>query len=121
MNRYKCPSCGENQYSASGISSPCQFCGNPKTERMADIEENDMSKIIWKSRLVGGYRYKKYECECGRGKEIEIEHPVKLKLPYCGFCGKTLLDANQNYCGWCGKNLEEVVSSKEGEKHELFI
>ena len=43
MNRYKCPACGGNQYSASADKEkePCIYCGHPGTELMRDLEEED--------------------------------------------------------------------------------
>lgn len=43
MNRYKCPKCKGNQYSASDKRSnePCIYCGNEVTELMKDIEESE--------------------------------------------------------------------------------
>ncbi len=44
MNRYKCPACGGNQYSASPNreQEACIYCGNKSTELMKDINpEND--------------------------------------------------------------------------------
>lgn len=41
MNRYKCPNCKGNQYSASPNKSdePCIYCGNPKVQMMDTLEE----------------------------------------------------------------------------------
>lgn len=62
-----------------------------------------MAKIIDKKRLNGGYKYVKCECD----KEIEIDKPMTLKLPYCSECNKIVFDANQNYCCWCGSYFTE--------------
>lgn len=42
MNRYKCPSCGENQYSADPRkeNEPCIYCGQEGTELMDNINED---------------------------------------------------------------------------------
>ena len=46
MNRYKCPSCGGNQYSADPRkeNEPCIYCDHQGTELMADIEEPKRKK-----------------------------------------------------------------------------
>ncbi|MGI6498038.1 MAG: hypothetical protein ACOX0U_04340 [Oscillospiraceae bacterium] len=42
MNRYKCPSCGGNQYSADPKkeSEPCIYCDHQGTELMDNINED---------------------------------------------------------------------------------
>ena len=42
MNRYKCPECGVNQYSASPnkTGEPCIYCGHKGTELMKEIDPN---------------------------------------------------------------------------------
>lgn len=63
-----------------------------------------MAEMIYKSRSLGGHRYKTCP-NCHH--EIETEHPIRLDMPYCGDCGKIVLDANQQYCCWCGERFEE--------------
>ncbi len=61
------------------------------------------AKIIPRKRTVGSYKYN--ECEnCGH--ENAIEKPLRTDMPYCGYCGKIVLDAAQNYCCWCGSEFE---------------
>lgn len=38
----------------------------------------------------------------GCNTEMEIEKPVTVNVPYCGSCGKIVLDVTQKYCCWCG-------------------
>lgn len=47
MNRYKCPICGGNQYSASPNreQEACIYCGNEGTELMKEIEPDKDTEI----------------------------------------------------------------------------
>lgn len=69
MNRYKCPACGGNQYSASPnrAHEPCIHCDNKGTELMKDINpENDpdikkLTKEQVSSILNAGFETGKYK------------------------------------------------------------
>lgn len=69
MNRYKCPACGGDQYSASPnrAHEPCIYCGNKGTELMKDINpENDpdikkLTKEQVSSILNAGFETGKYK------------------------------------------------------------
>lgn len=69
MNRYKCPVCGGNQYSASPsrVQEACIYCGNKSTELMKDIDpENDtdirkLTKEQSHSMLNAGFESGKYK------------------------------------------------------------
>ena len=59
--------------------------------------------IVWKDRRVGGYKY--IQCpQCK--KEIETEHPIDTKYPYCSRCGSLLADSFMNYCPSCGARMD---------------
>jgi hypothetical protein len=61
-----------------------------------------VAKIVYEKRVAGGYEYIK----CPTCKtEIETRHPIELELPYCGDCGRMVLDAEQVYCCWCGQEF----------------
>ena len=34
MNRFKCPACGENQYTSADTAEGCIYCGHQKLEKM---------------------------------------------------------------------------------------
>jgi hypothetical protein len=38
MNRFKCPACGGNQYTACDTAQNCIYCGNVKLEKMEELE-----------------------------------------------------------------------------------
>lgn len=69
MNRYKCPACGGNQYSASPNreQEACIYCDNKGTELMKDINpENDpdikkLTKEQVSSILNAGFETGKYK------------------------------------------------------------
>lgn len=48
MTRYKCPSCGGNQYSASPSKArePCVHCGHIGTELMKEIDPGEDGGIV---------------------------------------------------------------------------
>lgn len=61
--------------------------------------------VVYHHRHLCGYEY--ITCpECKT--EIQIAKPVEGDYPYCGGCGKVVLDAEQSFCGWCGNSLKEV-------------
>jgi hypothetical protein len=56
-------------------------------------------KIIYKPKIVGNYdRVVCPHCE----KDFQHGTRTEMPMPYCGNCGKIVLDASQKFCGWCG-------------------
>ena len=42
MNRFKCPNCKKNQYSANpSENTSCIYCGNPTVKRMQTLDDED--------------------------------------------------------------------------------
>ena len=41
MNRFKCPACGGNQYTACSIAEGCIYCGHQKLEKMDKLEPEE--------------------------------------------------------------------------------
>ncbi len=44
MNRYKCPACGGNQYTACDAAEVCIYCEHQKLENMDKLELEDIEK-----------------------------------------------------------------------------
>jgi hypothetical protein len=38
MNRFKCPTCGGNQYTSCNTAQGCIYCGHQKLEKMDKLE-----------------------------------------------------------------------------------
>ena len=38
MNRYKCPACGGNQYTACNTAEGCIYCGHKELKKMETLE-----------------------------------------------------------------------------------
>ena len=41
MNRFKCPACGRNQYTACDTAEWCIYCGHQKLEKMDKLEPEE--------------------------------------------------------------------------------
>jgi hypothetical protein len=41
MNRFKCPACGGNQYTACSTAEGCIYCGHQKLEKMETLEPEE--------------------------------------------------------------------------------
>lgn len=41
MNRFKCPACGGNQYTACGIAERCIYCGHKELKKMETLEPEE--------------------------------------------------------------------------------
>jgi len=41
MNRYKCPACGGNQYTACDTAEGCIYCGHKELEKMETLEPEE--------------------------------------------------------------------------------
>lgn len=41
MNRFKCPVCGGNQYTACDTAQNCIYCGNVELEKMEELETDE--------------------------------------------------------------------------------
>lgn len=42
------------------------------------------------------------------GEEVVKTVPeFKLKMPYCGDCGKSIENIGHKYCGWCGAKITD--------------
>ena len=39
MNRFKCPACGGNQYTAADTAEGCIYCGNKELKKMKTLEK----------------------------------------------------------------------------------
>lgn len=64
-----------------------------------------MAKIVFKNRVISG----ESEVVCRAcGEIVEERTPsYRTEMPYCGECGKCVLDLSQKYCMWCGERFEE--------------
>ena len=61
-----------------------------------------------KIKMVKRTFNRKLDTVCKCGEIIEKGHPeYALEMPYCSYCGKIILDINQNYCCWCGQEIED--------------
>jgi transcription elongation factor Elf1 len=58
MNRFKCPACGGDQYTACDTAEGCIYCGNKKLEKMDKLEPEEsegmkMKKLTtWHTPLI---------------------------------------------------------------------
>jgi predicted nucleic-acid-binding Zn-ribbon protein len=41
MNRFKCPACGGNQYTACNTVQECIYCGNRELTKMETLETEE--------------------------------------------------------------------------------
>lgn len=82
------------------------YCKHLKTALAALRAEEEREKgcgVVHRHRVLGGYKY----ATCPTCKtEIKTEQPCEGDYPYCGGCGKVILDAEQPFCGWCGRKLD---------------
>lgn len=69
-----------------------------------------MDKIKQIKRIVDNYRDEKCP-ECNH--EYQTGSQTELNMPYCGECGKIVLDATQIYCCWCGCEFNKTVKENE--------
>lgn len=49
---------------------------------------------------------KEFECPYCQQRFVHYDKHTQMDLPYCGSCGRAILDAADNYCGVCGVKLE---------------
>lgn len=77
MNRYKCPSCGGDQFSSSSSKAkePCVYCINPGTVLMADIiiKREEAEKYLVPKQRVWLEELLKH-IEWSRGQEREARN-----------------------------------------------
>lgn len=67
------------------------------------------AEIVFRERM--DMDYTDQECpKCNHAYQTVGERLVSL--PYCGACGKTVLDLNHKYCGWCGVQIEMGVGKQ---------
>jgi hypothetical protein len=61
MNRFKCPACGGNQYTACSTAEGCIYCGHKELSKMETLEPEEGE---------GGYQgsMERRECKCGYGQ-----------------------------------------------------
>jgi len=50
MNRFKCPACGGNQYTACDTVDECIYCGHKELEKMKIKEDEDWRNLECRSR-----------------------------------------------------------------------
>lgn len=46
MNRFKCPACGGNQYTACSTAEGCIYCGNNELQKMETLEPEE--SVRWR-------------------------------------------------------------------------
>jgi len=49
---------------------------------------------------------KQFQCPHCANAFIHYDTGTQMDLPYCGNCGRAILDAADNHCGVCGVKLE---------------
>jgi len=47
MNRFKCPRCGGNQYTAADEAEECIYCGHQGLKKMDTLEEKSLDGRTW--------------------------------------------------------------------------
>jgi len=47
MNRFKCPRCGGNQYTAADEAEKCIYCEHQELEKMDTLEEKSLDGRTW--------------------------------------------------------------------------
>jgi hypothetical protein len=59
MNRFKCPACGGNQYTACDTAEWCIYCGHQKLEKMDKLEPDKSKQPLITGRgLFGNWKRK---------------------------------------------------------------
>jgi len=46
MNRFKCPACGGNQYTACSTAEWCIYCGNKELKKMETLDPKEDEEMI---------------------------------------------------------------------------
>ena len=54
MNRFKCPACGGNQYTACDTAQGCIYCGHKELKKMRIEEDEDWRNLRCRSRILPG-------------------------------------------------------------------
>lgn len=82
MNRFKCPRCGKDQYSASPCeNTPCIYCGNSTVIKMAPLEDKTKEYTLYLKNDA-------YFCCASDRKPSQYEICKKIKTfqvdaPFC--------------------------------------
>ncbi len=58
MNRFKCPVCGGNQYTACSTAEWCIYCGNKELKKMETLDPKEDEEIEIKFRRNDIYEFK---------------------------------------------------------------
>ncbi len=55
MNRFKCPACGGNQYTACSTAEGCIYCGHKELKKMETLEpEEREGEVGWLKQKSSG-------------------------------------------------------------------
>lgn len=54
MNRFKCPACGGEQYTACNKAKECIYCGNNELQKMDTLEPEDGEDTLAGGNCEGG-------------------------------------------------------------------
>ena len=66
MNRFKCPACGGNQYTACDTAEGCIYCGHKELSKMETLEPEE-SEVVKMKKLGQAIAYS-FERPFGRMK-----------------------------------------------------
>jgi DNA-directed RNA polymerase subunit RPC12/RpoP len=106
MNRYKCPACGGEQYTAADTAEGCIYCGNKELKKMETLARRNSMRLIDAVPVVCG--------EWKRGREFSSypRVPFISDAYYCSNCEEEAYwdtDYGQQlfgFCPNCGAKME---------------
>ena len=84
MNRFKCPACGGNQYTACSTAEWCIYCGHKELKKMATLEpeESEGLKMTLQAQEIKRLKNEVEKLKADlRGKDNEI-NDLKALVDY---------------------------------------
>ena len=118
MNRFKCPACGGNQYTACDTAEGCIYCGHQKLEKMDTLEPEESEVVEMKKLDIA-------ECSEALQKELtkqkkHFEVALKIMKKWNGEGGCKYCKTPPEYLAICQNYETRIFVGISGEYLQIF-
>jgi hypothetical protein len=111
MNRFKCPACGGNQYTACSTAEGCIYCGHKELKKMETLARRNTMRLIDEAALIEEAETGNWDTDIKELKMILKYVPTIDAVPVvrCKECEYYNTTGCSKGFGWC-ESMDRGVS-----------